>query len=222
MSMKFSFSTDESRESVERNAPEGTTCVRCLDDWHDTEQAEYVCVYCGKALCKSHTAIYCGMSFCTGGIENPCICGREMATATGFVNSPKIGICYYVDRSNPVCTPVTKPIFEHDCQSCVYLATVTYEEVTYTDYGSFHKQAPADLYYCPQGGIPVSTLIARFSDDGPDYTSGLSAGRDSWLVRQGQHYQSDYLYPTGQRLVDHLMRSSLGPAYELAYRWGLV
>jgi hypothetical protein len=30
-----------------------------------------------------------------------------------------------------------------------------------------------DVWYCPQPGAPHGTLILRYGDDGPDYTSGL-------------------------------------------------
>jgi len=43
--------------------------------------------------------------------------------------------------------------FKHDCNTCVPL-------------GEFNEY---DLYYCPN----EPTVIARFSDDGPDYKSGL-------------------------------------------------
>jgi hypothetical protein len=49
------------------------------------------------------------------------------------------------------------PWYKHDCTNCTFL-------------GQFEEY---DLYYCPQGNIP--TVIARFSDDGPDYTSGLNS-----------------------------------------------
>lgn len=45
--------------------------------------------------------------------------------------------------------------YKHDCENCVFLG--------YEDY--------YDLYFCPQGTIP--TVIARFSNDGPDYISGM-------------------------------------------------
>ena len=44
--------------------------------------------------------------------------------------------------------------YQHDCKICVFLGN-------YRDH---------DLYYCPQGGLP--TVIARYSDAGPDYVSG--------------------------------------------------
>lgn len=43
----------------------------------------------------------------------------------------------------------------HECPSCIFLG----------QHGSF------DLYYCTQHGNP--TVIARYGDTGPDYTSGL-------------------------------------------------
>lgn len=49
-----------------------------------------------------------------------------------------------------------KPIFEHDCDSCKFLGV--------------HNQH--DLYFCPQSGSNP-TVIARFSSNGPDYTSGM-------------------------------------------------
>jgi len=46
----------------------------------------------------------------------------------------------------------------HDCEQCV-------------DLGTFEHY---DLYFCEQNGSP--TLLARYSDDGPDYLSGLVFG----------------------------------------------
>lgn len=47
----------------------------------------------------------------------------------------------------------------HDCDHCVPLGP----------YFAFDKVH--DLYWCEQGGRP--TVIARYSGDGPDYTSGV-------------------------------------------------
>ncbi len=47
--------------------------------------------------------------------------------------------------------------YKHDCEQCIYL-------------GEFSEQ---DLYFCEQGGIP--TVIARWSDEGGDYNSGIAA-----------------------------------------------
>lgn len=51
-----------------------------------------------------------------------------------------------------------QPLYDHDCTSCVFLGT-------YNGY--------ADLYWCMQGTKNRPTLIARFSDDPPDYLSGI-------------------------------------------------
>ena len=51
------------------------------------------------------------------------------------------------------------PIYEHDCDKCVFL-------------GNYDGH---DLYYCPAG--VRGTVIARFSGGGPDYSSGLPFGR---------------------------------------------
>lgn len=48
------------------------------------------------------------------------------------------------------------PKFQHDCVNCISL-------------GEFNDH---DLYFCLQSG-DRATVIARYGDDGPDYTSGL-------------------------------------------------
>lgn len=53
-----------------------------------------------------------------------------------------------------------KPIFKHECDKCIFLGGYTGNNGSY-----------ADLYYCLQLGIP--TVIARYSDEGDDYVSGL-------------------------------------------------
>lgn len=50
------------------------------------------------------------------------------------------------------------PQFKHDCNQCTFL-------------GRFSSDVDYDLYYCPQGRIP--TVIARYSNHGPDCMSGL-------------------------------------------------
>ena len=52
-----------------------------------------------------------------------------------------------------------KPVHEHDCDSCIYLKTISENKVKY------------DLYYC---GVRDGrkTVIARYGTDG-DYSSGL-------------------------------------------------
>lgn len=51
--------------------------------------------------------------------------------------------------------PTMKPLHTHDCDACKYLGTVD-------DY---------DLYWCPQRGLGIPTLVARYGSDGPDYTT---------------------------------------------------
>jgi hypothetical protein len=52
------------------------------------------------------------------------------------------------------------PNFQHDCNSCHFLGRYVCAE-----------KKEADLYFCLQNGLP--TVIARFSNDGPDYISGF-------------------------------------------------
>lgn len=54
-----------------------------------------------------------------------------------------------------------KPQFKHDCNDCKFLGRYT------TPSG-----VACDLYFCPQGGR-IPTVIARYSDEGSDYNSGL-------------------------------------------------
>lgn len=57
-----------------------------------------------------------------------------------------------------------KPRYEHDCATCTFLG----------------RDGSADLYFCPNG----PTVIARFSNDGSDYVSGLVfAARIPYLGR---------------------------------------
>ena len=48
------------------------------------------------------------------------------------------------------------PLYEHDCDSCVFL-------------GSYDNK---DLYFCPNG---LTTIIARNSSVGYDYQSGIAS-----------------------------------------------
>ncbi len=54
-----------------------------------------------------------------------------------------------------------QPRFQHDCDDCTFLGR-------FEDY---------DLYHCDLGVCP--TVIARFGDEGPQYTSSI------WIARQG-------------------------------------
>jgi hypothetical protein len=52
-----------------------------------------------------------------------------------------------------------KPKFKHDCSGCKYLGTAKYD-------GKI-----ADWYVCNEGLDLGASIIMRYSDDGPDYTS---------------------------------------------------
>jgi hypothetical protein len=80
--------------------------------------------------------------------------------------------------------PDSKPKFQHDCDGCTFL-------------GSDEKH---DFYYCPQGNLP--TVIARWDNDGPSYTSGLETAR---MIE-------------GQKRLDH----PLVKALKLAREAGLI
>lgn len=54
------------------------------------------------------------------------------------------------------------PRHKHDCDNCVFL-------------GHYKKY---DLYCCPKiNSKKISTVVARYGDDGPDYYSGLDFAR---------------------------------------------
>jgi len=57
------------------------------------------------------------------------------------------------------------PNHTHDCDKCIYL-------------GETGTPKPTDLYYCEQGGFP--TLIARYSSEPSDYSSGLKGEFPGW------------------------------------------
>jgi hypothetical protein len=60
------------------------------------------------------------------------------------------------------------PRYVHDCEACQFL-------------GSSSKGM--DLYWCSQGGGPnISTVIARFGNEGPDYFSGIGHARESEVL----------------------------------------
>jgi hypothetical protein len=59
----------------------------------------------------------------------------------------------------PELLPTVEPRFTHDCDACTFLG--------------FSRDDQADAYYCAQGDV-YPTVILRTSDDGPDYSSGLT------------------------------------------------
>ena len=68
--------------------------------------------------------------------------------------------------------------FKHDCNACVFLG---------------HYQG-SDLYFCPRGGPAangIPTVIARRSNDPPDYTSGMVFAMPSLKERVANKYALD-------------------------------
>lgn len=74
--------------------------------------------------------------------------------------------------------PTTRPRYEHDCTTCVYLGTITLDAPTGIVGHVPNYAGTYDLYYHDHqliGGEP--TIIARYSGSGPDYYSGLVFGQ---------------------------------------------
>ena len=69
------------------------------------------------------------------------------------------------------------PQYIHNCDNCHYLGRCLCRCECGCESGK-----EADLYYCPQGSLP--TVIARFSDYGPDYISGLYSVESSPLLKE--------------------------------------
>lgn len=63
------------------------------------------------------------------------------------------------------------PKFVHDCDRCTFLGGATCPET----------QAEADLYYCPNPCFE-GTIIARWSSEGDNYSSGLCFGRPGTIL----------------------------------------
>lgn len=55
-------------------------------------------------------------------------------------------------------------LYEHDSECCTYLG------MSFKDDGPY--QGSYDLFVCLNKSFGGSTLLARYSDDGPDYYSG--------------------------------------------------
>ncbi len=74
---------------------------------------------------------------------------------------------------------MTMPVYKHDCSECEFVATVRW-----------HGQT-IDVYRCEQGTMP--TWVARFGNDGPDYTS-LTENLVA-ITKDGLHPLWDLLKP---------------------------
>ena len=75
-----------------------------------------------------------------------------------------------------------KPQFEHDCDECVLLGRIEHSRKTVPDFMpdddglltlaiGLCDVKHVDLYWCEKQ--PRPTVIARYSDEGSDYVSGL-------------------------------------------------
>lgn len=61
-----------------------------------------------------------------------------------------------------------KPRFQHNCEDCIFLGAVSLRG----DHQGYY-----DLYYCNNGPFGP-TLLARYGDEGHEYASGLSFGKE--------------------------------------------
>src|SRR5581483_8582578 len=76
----------------------------------------------------------------------------------------KATIAQEKDKKAEIASNYLPPRYKHDHTCCTYL-------------GQYDN---CDLYFCPQSGI-IPTVIARYSDYSPDYTSGLEAGKNGLI-----------------------------------------
>lgn len=67
-----------------------------------------------------------------------------------------------------------KPRFIHDCDGCIFL-------------GSLYQY---DLYFCPSS---YPTIILRFGNDGPEYSSGLMFAQFDYINRMTHNKDNDDL-----------------------------
>jgi hypothetical protein len=72
----------------------------------------------------------------------------------------------YLESKQPEFS-VSVPRYRHDCRECKFLGT--YEKDVFESDGREEDDQLVDLYTC--NAVGYRTLIARYSSDGPDYTS---------------------------------------------------
>lgn len=89
------------------------------------------------------------------------------------------GYCQWPDGFTIICPAcggkaVQKPKFVHDCDQCTYLGYIPVQRlIPYADAEWYHDGV--DIYQCQfemDSGAVYSTVIIRYSSEGPDYTSG--------------------------------------------------
>ena len=69
-------------------------------------------------------------------------------------------------------------LYKHECSACIFL-------------GSFQDN---DLYFCKQGNIP--TVIARYGNNGSDYTSGMALAAYDPRLAKAKQLTNALLYRT--------------------------
>jgi hypothetical protein len=111
---------------------------------------------------------------------NDCLESWKTAAATDGpgdrTDNPRIRLVYKSEVCEKLRAALSvKPRFEHDCTKCIFTG----------------QDEEFDFYYCPpfQG-----TVVARYSDDGPDYTSQPVSCVQQTLERglddlDGKHYE---------------------------------
>jgi len=89
------------------------------------------------------------------------------------------------------------PRYKHDCSNCMFL-------------GNFILDITYDLYVC-SAGKNISTVVARYSSDGPDYLSGLEFALlyEKGINSNGVTYKNteSFISPTGRILYEALKRA---------------
>ena len=85
-----------------------------------------------------------------------------------------------------------KPLFEHDCEGCIFL-------------GSYQckRFGPVDLYFCGKKSGNNNTVIARYSSEGPDYGSGMIF---ALLEKQPYKEALDRAVARGLTTIEHELR----------------
>ena len=71
-----------------------------------------------------------------------------------------------------------KPKYTHDCDACIFL-------------GRYKK---LDLYACKGGSLGSFTLLGRYGDDGPEYSSYSAFGADVELIKKFSDWYIVALY----------------------------
>lgn len=81
-----------------------------------------------------------------------------------------------------------QPKWQHDCSKCTFLGHYSDDKGIY------------DLYHCNQGSGRFPTIIARWSDNGPDYNSGMCFGKSGSIPALAKAYELTLLreLPTGE------------------------